>query len=78
MLFSFLLIWCSDRHSCITFLRTFINFLSSASSQGSQDGDIDEEMGLTGAVADDMEAEYIRSICETEIINADNLLSLVK
>ncbi|ROT63466.1 hypothetical protein C7M84_018678 [Penaeus vannamei] len=45
---------------------------------GSQDGDIDEEMGLTGAVADDMEAEYIRSICETEIINADNLLSLVK
>ncbi|XP_042876759.1 condensin complex subunit 1-like [Penaeus japonicus] len=45
---------------------------------GSQDGDIDEEMGLTGAVADDMEAEYIRSICETEIINADNLLSVIK
>ncbi|XP_047488430.1 condensin complex subunit 1-like isoform X2 [Penaeus chinensis] len=45
---------------------------------GSQDGDMDEEMGLTGAVADDMEAEYIRSICETEIVKADNLLALVK
>ncbi|XP_042208169.1 condensin complex subunit 1-like [Homarus americanus] len=45
-----------------------------ASKGGSQDGDIDEEMGLTGAVADDMEAEYVRSICETEIITGDNLL----
>lgn len=59
-------------------LGTFVDLLSCISSQGSQDGDIDEEMGLTGAVADDMEAEYIRSICETEIINADNLLSVIK
>nr|XP_053639720.1 condensin complex subunit 1-like [Cherax quadricarinatus] len=49
-----------------------------ASRLGSQEGDIDEEMGLTGAVADDMEAEYIRSICETEIITGDNLLATVR
>ena len=29
--------------------------------------DDDEDMGVVGAEADDQEAEYIRSICETEI-----------
>nr|XP_045604996.1 condensin complex subunit 1-like [Procambarus clarkii] len=51
---------------------------SEVSRVGSQEGDIDEEMGLTGAVADDMEAEYIRSICETEIITGDNLLATLR
>ncbi|MPC84196.1 Condensin complex subunit 1 [Portunus trituberculatus] len=35
-------------------------------------------MGLVGAVADDTEAEYIRYVCETEIINSDNLLGTIK
>ena len=34
-------------------------------------------MGLTGAVADDLEAEYIRSICETDIVNGENLIAMV-
>lgn len=53
---------------------------SSASdvSKGSQETDLDEEMGLVGAVADDTEAEYIRYVCETEIINSDNLLGTIK
>lgn len=44
----------------------------------SQEGDVDDEMGLMGAVADDMEAEYIRSICETEILDGNNLLALLR
>ena len=46
--------------------------------QGSQETDPDEEMGLIGAVADDTEAEYIRFVCETEIIKNDNLLGILK
>lgn len=29
---------------------------------------MEEEMGLTGAVADDAEAEFLRRICEAEIV----------
>ncbi|KAK7066921.1 Ncapd2p [Halocaridina rubra] len=47
---------------------------ASMSRYGSPDGELEDDMVLTGAVADDMEAEYIRSICETEIISGDNLL----
>ncbi|CAL4065931.1 unnamed protein product, partial [Meganyctiphanes norvegica] len=52
----------------------------SGSQQSTTTGgeDIEEEMGLTGAVADDMEAEYIRNVCETEIITGDNLLSFIR
>ena len=30
-----------------------------------------------GAAADDMEAEYIRSICDREVVSGDNLLASV-
>jgi len=36
----------------------------------------DEEDDVIGAEADDAEAEYIRSVCETEIVAGGNLLSL--
>ena len=29
---------------------------------------IEEELGLTGATADDVETEYVRKICEHEIV----------
>merc|ERR1711997_1221889 len=32
--------------------------------------------GVVGAEADDQEAEYIRSVCETEIVTGENLLAL--
>ncbi|XP_018015695.1 condensin complex subunit 1 isoform X2 [Hyalella azteca] len=43
----------------------------------SQEGDLDEELGMMGAVADDMEAEYIRSVCDKEIVTGPNLLAAV-
>ncbi|XP_030902731.2 condensin complex subunit 1 isoform X2 [Melopsittacus undulatus] len=36
---------------------------------------MEEELGLTGATADDTEAELIRSICETELLDGKHLLS---
>ena len=30
----------------------------------------EEEMGLTGATAEDMECEFIRKVTETEIVNS--------
>ncbi|ESO89837.1 hypothetical protein LOTGIDRAFT_61640, partial [Lottia gigantea] len=36
---------------------------------------IEDELGLAGAAAEDAEAEYIRRICETDIVTGENLLS---
>ncbi|XP_015767731.1 PREDICTED: condensin complex subunit 1-like [Acropora digitifera] len=36
---------------------------------------IEEELGLTGASADDVESEYVRKICEHEIVTGNTLLS---
>ncbi|KAM9565485.1 condensin complex subunit 1 isoform 2-T2 [Guaruba guarouba] len=36
---------------------------------------MEEELGLTGATADDTEAELIRSVCETELLDGKHLLS---
>ncbi|ELK10386.1 condensin complex subunit 1 [Pteropus alecto] len=36
---------------------------------------MEEEMGLVGATADDTEAELIRSICETELLNGKQILA---
>ncbi|NXD90563.1 CND1 protein, partial [Chaetorhynchus papuensis] len=36
---------------------------------------MEEELGLVGATADDTEAELIRSICETELLDEKHLLS---
>ncbi|KAK3753481.1 hypothetical protein QZH41_009881 [Actinostola sp. cb2023] len=38
----------------------------------------EEDMGLTGATADDVESEYIRKICEQEIVTGQNLLALLR
>ncbi|XP_078617056.1 condensin complex subunit 1-like isoform X2 [Branchiostoma floridae x Branchiostoma japonicum] len=38
---------------------------------------IEDEMGLAGASADDAEAEYIRKICEKEVVTGSSLLALV-
>lgn len=35
---------------------------------------IEEELGLTGATADDLETEYVRKICEHEIVTGNTLL----
>ena len=44
--------------------------------QGSE-ADIDEEMGVTGAVADDAEADFIRKVCDTQLCTGDNMLSII-
>merc|ERR550534_2434090 len=36
---------------------------------------VDDEMGVGGAVAEDAEAEYIRKLCEMEVVTGSNLLS---
>ncbi|KAL8621609.1 hypothetical protein ACOMHN_036842 [Nucella lapillus] len=38
----------------------------------------DEEMGLSGASADDAEAEYIRKLCEKDIVSGPNLLATLQ
>lgn len=35
-------------------------------------------MGVVGAVADDQEAEYIRNICENDIVTGENLLAALR
>jgi hypothetical protein len=35
-------------------------------------------MGVVGAVADDQEAEYIRTVCENDIVTSDNLLAALR
>lgn len=38
---------------------------------------IEDELGLAGAAAEDAEAEYIRKICEQEIVTGNNLLGIL-
>ncbi|XP_026999057.2 condensin complex subunit 1 isoform X1 [Tachysurus fulvidraco] len=40
------------------------------------DSCVEEELGLTGASAEDTEAEFIRKICETELLSEGNMLSV--
>uniref|UniRef100_A0A8B9H8X4 Condensin complex subunit 1 n=1 Tax=Astyanax mexicanus TaxID=7994 RepID=A0A8B9H8X4_ASTMX len=40
------------------------------------DSCVEEELGLTGASAEDTEAEFIRKICETELLADGNMLSV--
>ncbi|XP_022111340.1 condensin complex subunit 1-like isoform X2 [Acanthaster planci] len=47
------------------------------STSGEQTG-IEDEMGLGGAAAEDAEAEYIRKICESELVTGHNLLSAIR
>jgi condensin complex subunit 1 len=35
-------------------------------------------MGVVGAVADDQEAEYIRNICENDIVTGESLLAALR
>jgi hypothetical protein len=35
-------------------------------------------MGVVGAVADDQEAEYIRNVCENEIVTGKGLLAALR
>ncbi|KAJ7379614.1 meiotic chromosome condensation [Desmophyllum pertusum] len=39
---------------------------------------IEEELGLTGASADDVETEYVRKICEHEIVTGGTLLATLR
>ncbi|KAK3104798.1 hypothetical protein FSP39_010318 [Pinctada imbricata] len=38
---------------------------------------IEDELGLAGAAAEDADAEYIRKVCEMEIVTGDTLLSSI-
>ncbi|PIK49363.1 putative condensin complex subunit 1 [Apostichopus japonicus] len=51
---------------------------TTTTSDSAEQGDIEDEMGLTGATADDAEAEFIRKICDTEIVNGPNLLGAIE
>ncbi|CAH1774609.1 unnamed protein product [Owenia fusiformis] len=60
-----------------------VNYSASATpmnkAKDSANGEtIDEEMGLAGATADDAEAEYIRRVCEHDIVTGSNLLAVLK
>ncbi|KAK2499670.1 hypothetical protein MC885_021184 [Smutsia gigantea] len=44
-------------------------------ANASSETTIEEEMGLVGATADDMEAELIRSICEKELLDGKQMLA---
>uniref|UniRef100_UPI003D79A548 condensin complex subunit 1 n=1 Tax=Danio rerio TaxID=7955 RepID=UPI003D79A548 len=46
-----------------------------ASKKGANDSCVEEELGLVGASAEDTEAEFIRKICETELLAEGNMLS---
>jgi hypothetical protein len=35
-------------------------------------------MGVVGAVADDQEAEYIRNVCENDVVTGENLLAALR
>lgn len=35
----------------------------------------EEEVGLEGAVADDADAEYVRSVCERDVVGPDTALA---
>jgi condensin complex subunit 1 len=39
---------------------------------------MDEEMGLAGAAAEDAESEYIRKICEGDLVNGENFLAILQ
>ncbi|XP_076837744.1 condensin complex subunit 1 [Brachyhypopomus gauderio] len=45
-------------------------------SKEANDSCVEEELGLTGASAEDTEAEFIRKICETELMAEGNILSV--
>lgn len=44
--------------------------------QEANDSCVEEELGLTGASAEDTEAEFIRKICEIELLAEGNMLSV--
>lgn len=43
--------------------------------QEANDSCVEEELGLTGASAEDTEAEFIRKICETELLAGEGHLA---
>uniref|UniRef100_A0A665TP92 Condensin complex subunit 1 n=2 Tax=Echeneis naucrates TaxID=173247 RepID=A0A665TP92_ECHNA len=46
-----------------------------SSKQAANESAMEEELGLMGASAEDTEAELIKKICETELLDEENLLS---
>ncbi|XP_066297362.1 condensin complex subunit 1-like [Branchiostoma lanceolatum] len=52
---------------------------STPAGKGKDDKEMsmEDEMGLAGASADDAEAEYIRKICEKEVVTGSSLLALL-
>ncbi|XP_061573058.1 condensin complex subunit 1 isoform X2 [Cololabis saira] len=48
---------------------------ASKAKQAANESAMEEELGLIGATAEDSEAELIRTICETELLAEENLLS---
>ncbi|CAH1239876.1 NCAPD2 [Branchiostoma lanceolatum] len=52
---------------------------STPAGKGKEDKEMsmEDEMGLAGASADDAEAEYIRKICEKEVVTGSSLLALL-
>ncbi|XP_021926834.1 condensin complex subunit 1 isoform X2 [Zootermopsis nevadensis] len=55
---------------------SYVSMSASETPRNRQEpSDGDDEMGVVGAVADDQEAEYIRNICENDIVSSENLLA---
>uniref|UniRef100_A0A8C1HZ09 Condensin complex subunit 1 n=1 Tax=Cyprinus carpio carpio TaxID=630221 RepID=A0A8C1HZ09_CYPCA len=46
-----------------------------ANKKDANDSCVEEELGLVGASAEDTEVEFIRKICETELLSEGNMLS---
>ena len=60
-------------------LCIFISLSTLQYTQGADTTEVDpeEEMGLAGAAAEDAEAEYIRKLTETELVNSSHLLAVI-
>ncbi|PNF15628.1 hypothetical protein B7P43_G15860 [Cryptotermes secundus] len=55
---------------------SYVSMSASETPRSRQEpSDGDDEMGVVGAVADDQEAEYIRNICENDIVTGESLLA---
>ena len=65
---------CSD----VFFLHFIFDHCVQGDGAGDTAADIEEELGLAGAVAEDAEAEYIRRITETELLSGANLLGVLR
>ncbi|XP_060583069.1 condensin complex subunit 1-like isoform X2 [Ruditapes philippinarum] len=63
------------RRRAIQEQKDWIQTPASKQNRAKDNENIEEEMGLAGAAAEDAESEYIRKICECEVVTGNTLLA---